>query len=646
MKIEIKDLLKCNFISSIESNNKNMLFVKHSMTEDGYNHNLMLYNGEFKKLTTSNKDMMPLFLNDDEVMFVSSRDSKEGYTKFYKININGGESEFLFSVPLAVNKFYKIGDGKYIFSANINLYFSDLYKESEEEYDKKLKEYKELRKREEEITSIAFYSNGTDYNYDDRNHLFLYDNGNLTRIFDDVNSHYSIFEISEKTNKALVVEIGYTNGIRNKKSTLLELDLNDLSINILSKNDVSIHRAFYQNNKVYMFATEMKNHGINENPKIYRIDNNEKNLVIDYDFSIGNTIGTDMRYGSNSAFYNTNDELYFLSTRGYYCNIYKFSDEKIEEVTNIKGSVDGFAFINNKLIILAFLDGKVQEFYEYETLKQISNLNDYINKETKIYTPEKFVFESNGDILDGFVIKPKDYDENKKYPCILDIHGGPKTVYSDIYYHEMQVFAEEGYFVIYTNPHGGDGRGNKFLDIFGKYGEIDYEDLMNFVDVCLEKYPNIDKDRIGVTGGSYGGFMSNWIVSHTDRFKACVTQRSISNWVSFYGVSDIGYYFATDQNRAFIDEKDYFDKMWNHSPLKYVDNVKTPTLVIHSDKDYRCPLEQGLQWFTALKHRNVDTKMMLYHNETHELSRSGSPKSRISRLDNIVKWMNLYLKKL
>ena len=205
----------------------------------------------------------------------------------------------------------------------------------------------------------------------------------------------------------------------------------------------------------------------------------------------------------------------------------------------------------------------------------------------------------------------------------------------------MQYWANEGYFVFFCNPVGSDGRGNAFADIRGKYGTIDYKNLMDFTDAVLEKYPQIDKKRIGETGGSYGGFMTNWIVGHTDRFACAATQRSISNWISFYGISDIGTYFSTDQTAGNIYDK--LDKMWEQSPLKYVDQVKTPLLFIHSDEDYRCPLSQGLQFYTALADRNHMVRMCVFHGENHELSRSGKPKHRVRRLTEITDWMNRFL---
>ncbi len=181
------------------------------------------------------------------------------------------------------------------------------------------------------------------------------------------------------------------------------------------------------------------------------------------------------------------------------------------------------------------------------------------------------------------------------------------------------------------------------MDITGKYGTVDYEDIMSFCDEFLAAYPEADADNMFETGGSYGGFMTNWIIGHTDRFRACASQRSISNWFSFCGVSDIGYPFAVDQNRA--DPWDDNEKMWFHSPLKYARNVKTPTLFIHSFEDYRCPIDQGYQMFSALVFNGVEAKMVCFRGENHELSRSGKPQHRIKRLKEITEWFENHRKK-
>lgn len=164
---------------------------------------------------------------------------------------------------------------------------------------------------------------------------------------------------------------------------------------------------------------------------------------------------------------------------------------------------------------------------------------------------------------------------------------------------------------------------------------------MDFTDEVLRLYPNIDRERLGVTGGSYGGYMTNWIVSQTNRFKAAATQRSISNWITEVTISDYGVDFPYEMQ--FTDINNCHDELWAMSPLKYANNVKTPLLFIHSTEDYRCTFPEALQYYTALRCRGVETKLVGFKGENHELSRSGKPKHRIKRLYEITEWMNNHL---
>ena len=258
--------------------------------------------------------------------------------------------------------------------------------------------------------------------------------------------------------------------------------------------------------------------------------------------------------------------------------------------------------------------------------------------------PQKITINSCCWDIDGWVLLPKDYDQSKSYPAILDIHGGPKTVFGEVFYHEMQAWANMGYFVFFCNPFGSDGKGNEFGDLRGKYGTIDYQNIMDFTDAVLAKYPAIDQKRVAVTGGSYGGYMTNWIIGHTNRFCCAATQRSISNWISFYGISDIGILFGQDQCAADIFTQEGVEKLWEHSPLKYIANMETPTLFIHSDEDFRCPIAEGYQLYTALLDKGVKTRMCVFHGENHELSRGGKPQHRLRRLNEITDWIVQYTK--
>ena len=302
---------------------------------------------------------------------------------------------------------------------------------------------------------------------------------------------------------------------------------------------------------------------------------------------------------------------------------------------------------HSSLCIIGFYQQNRSEIYLVHNPEKLQRLTYFNSQNLSTVKPLPLTITSRFDreAVNGYVLLPPDFRQEARasYPLILDIHGGPKTVYGSTYYHEMQVWANLGFVVCCTNPHGSDGRGNKFADIRGAYGQQDYDDLMDFLDAVLKTYPQIDSKRLGVTGGSYGGFMTNWIITHTKRFQAACTQRSISNWLSFYGTSDIGYLFATDQNKVKNFSLEDQKTLWEHSPLHYINNAVTPTLIIHSDADYRCPYEQGMQLHTALTALGVPNKLCVFHEENHELSRSGHIKAREQRLNLITHWFLQYL---
>ena len=248
----------------------------------------------------------------------------------------------------------------------------------------------------------------------------------------------------------------------------------------------------------------------------------------------------------------------------------------------------------------------------------------------------------DGNDLQGWILKPPGFDPNKKYPSIMEIHGGPLTQYGYLFMHEFNYLAAQGYVVYFCNPRGGRGYGEAHAKaIYRDWGNKDYIDLMAWADYVASQ-PYIDPARMGVTGGSYGGYMTVWIIGHTQRFKAAVTQRCVSNFVSMWGSSDFNWSFQTelDNKPPFEDLENY----WKHSPIAYIGTARTPTKVIHNEFDLRCPIEQGEQVFVALKRLGVDTEMVRFPDEFHGLSRSGRTDRRIARLNHILSWFEKYLK--
>jgi dipeptidyl aminopeptidase/acylaminoacyl peptidase len=212
--------------------------------------------------------------------------------------------------------------------------------------------------------------------------------------------------------------------------------------------------------------------------------------------------------------------------------------------------------------------------------------------------------------------------------------------------HEFQVLSDHGYAVVYTNPRGSVGYGEDFSGIIqGKWGDRDYKDLMEAMDHIIENFDYVDGDRLGVCGGSYAGYMTNWIVGQTDRFKASIAMRSISNWISMSGNSCVAFELGYPQHDISGGKPMWedFQHLWDMSPLKYVANVKHPHMFIVSEGDHRCPMGQAEEMFTALKQMMRVTEIIRIPNEGHGVSRDGSPSHRVERLRHIVRWFDRYL---
>ncbi|MDI6601732.1 MAG: S9 family peptidase [Thermoanaerobacteraceae bacterium] len=664
-KIKLDDITKFKFLSDpkYSPDGEYAAFIVHRMDveENKYRSNIWVYDvgkDRYFQLTSFDEEGSFIWLDSDTILFPGYRNPKdkeklendEDFTRFYKISVHGGEAVEAFTVNKKVTDIKSVDGETYVFTASFNLYKREFDGLSDEEKKDELKKRKEERDYQV-IDEIPYWANGKGFVNKDRNRLYLYhsETGNITPITDEY-TDVDMFNLSSDGSRLVFNARTYTNRMPITSDVYI-YDLKSGELKKLNKDSNLVYGYvdFLDDNMVITSGSDMKRYGINENKKFYIFDltTEERSLITpDLDMSLGNSVGSDSRYGHGKSFKVDNGCLYFISTERFNACLNKLDRSgKIERVIDGDGTVEAFDIKDGEILFIGFRNLMIGELYTFENgeERQITEFNEWLQNEKVLSKPERVEVETEPGVqIDGWVMKPADFDESKKYPAILDIHGGPKTVYGEIYFHEMQYWASEGYFVFFCNPRGSDGRGNEFSDIRGKYGTIDYEDIMKFTDYVLEKYTNIDPSRVGVTGGSYGGFMTNWIIGHTDRFRAAASQRSISNWISDFGTTDIGYYFNPDQVGG--TPWDNAEKYWEHSPLKYADKVKTPTLFIHSDEDYRCWMGEGLQMFTALKYFGVEARLCLFHGENHELSRSGKPKHRIRRLKEITEWFNGHLK--
>jgi len=314
-----------------------------------------------------------------------------------------------------------------------------------------------------------------------------------------------------------------------------------------------------------------------------------------------------------------------------------------QAVLRYSASADG-----SKVVYLVSTPTRINDLYCIDKPgaqpRQLTHANDTLFSQLTLTEPEEIWYESfDSKRIQAWVQRPPGFDPTKKYPLIIDIHGGPHTAYGYVFDHEFQWMAAQGYVVLYPNPRGSTSYGQEFGNVIQyKYPGDDFKDLMAGVDEVVRR-GGIDDKKMGVTGGSGGGLLTNWVVGHTDRFAAAVAQRDIANWADWWYTADFTLFqpnwFKTP---PFNDEEgDYKAR----SPITYINNVKTPLMLVLGEDDSRTPPGAGgEQMFRALKFRKIPTVMVKFPDETHELSRSGQPWHRIERLEHIVGWFDHWLK--
>src|SRR3954451_9938227 len=383
-----------------------------------------------------------------------------------------------------------------------------------------------------------------------------------------------------------------------------------------------------------------------------------KNLTEKYDFDVAGGIGGDQaapRGGNHRPIVWSRDgaSLLVVSAEKGSGNLKRFAiaTGAVENVTEGAHDLVGYSATHDGSTIAATVSTQtsigeiaiVDAARAFQaSVHPITHVNDELFKDIRQSEPEEIGYKSfDGRNIQGWILKPPDFDPAKKYPLILEIHGGPHSAYGNTYTHEFQWMAAKGYVVLFTNPRGSTSYGQEFGNIIQyRYPGDDYKDLMAGVDEVLKK-GYVDAARLGVTGGSGGGLLTNWTITQTQRFKAAVAQRDIADWYGFWFTADFTLFQPTWFKKApWEDPQDFAAR----SPITHVANVTTPLMLINGDWDYRTPpADGGEMMFRALKYRKIPTVMVRFPRETHELSRSGEPWHRVERLEHIVGWMDKWL---
>lgn len=643
-KINLKDFLDYKFLSGLVSSPSKTAatFISKNANVENNNYENKRYiikNNSVKEIRTSSKETCCCFDNDNTLIFGVSKEDALGATSFFKINTETNQITVAFDMPITANSIDKISDGKYFITAWIDELNPDSYLLEGKDRTCEAERIKE-ESAFQVIDEIPYWTNSDGYTNKRRHAGFVYSEkeNTLTRITE---SNFDLLAKAVKNEKVYLV--GETRiGKQKDKHQVYCYDIETKATTTLyGGNDYCIRDILLTDTRIILIASDEKPYGFNQNPSFYEVD--EKNgikLINAPDLSVYPSVGSDCRLGSTHLATTFGDELFFIANLENKVQIFKITaDNKCENVYCPNGTVDDLCVVDGKLIVVAMLGSALQEVYSLENNKAtaLTTFNTEVLSNKYVAEPEHYTIELEGKTIHGWVLKPINYEENKTYPAVLDIHGGPKMAYGEVFMHEMQVWANLGYFVFFCNPIGSDGFGDEYTDMRGKYGDIDYRSIMKFTDFVLEKYTQIDKTKVAVTGGSYGGFMTNWIIGHTDRFCCAASQRSISNWITHTLISDLGPSFSTDQVATNVFEGS--DEMFKKSPLAYAKNATTPTLFVHAANDHRCPLVEGMQMYAALQLKGVESRMCIIYGETHELSRNGRPKQRIRRLEEITNWI-------
>ncbi|WP_340081388.1 S9 family peptidase [Terribacillus sp. FSL K6-0262] len=657
--LSAQDLLNFSFLSDpqLSPDGKSVVFVQKVINKkEKYQSNLFLMDVDSKEITQftqgDHSDVQPRWSSDGQHIFFTS--NRSGKQQIWKIAFNGGEASQVTTFKRGASQPVLSPDGKKLM-VTVPLTASDNLE------DKEAKEKKTEEKRKPYITTnLVYKSDAKGFSDETFDHLVLIDleTGTPTLLTDGEYNHHSPafspngMHVAYSANRSEDPEQTFF-------SDIYQLDLTTKRTEKLTSSDKVFYTPNYSpdGKKLSLLGDDLEYTGATLT-RVWTLDLATKELsclTSDWDVECHDVAINDMGTGAASAgavWSKTNDALFFLASERGSTGLYQVTLDK--NITKVVGG---------KRQVYAFSTDKNQERFVYAVSQsaaipgdlfvsalsgsdeqRLTAVNEHLLQTKILSAPEDFHFKANdGTELQGWIMKPAGFQEGETYPLVLEIHGGPHAMYSHAFMHEFQVLAGKGYGVLYMNPRGSHGYGQQFVDaVRGDYGGIDYADVMVAVDYALENHDWIDASRLGVTGGSYGGFMTNWIVGHTNRFKAAVTQRSISNWLSFYGVSDIGYFFTEWEHKTTVMEDP--EELWRISPLRYAKNIQTPLLILHSENDYRCPIEQAEQLYVALKQQKKPTRFVRFPESNHELSRSGDPGLRIIRLNEITDWFETYLK--
>ena len=620
---------------------EHVVFAKRTVKDDkrGWDSNVWIANtrsGELHQFTYANQDSSPRWSpQGDYLLFNGTRNDESG---LYKIRFRGGEAHpFLKLEQGSVSDYEWLPGGEQmLLSISLKTEVSDPLEKADEDDDSA------------DVTQIrhaVYKTQGRYLEHDSERSLWLYDiaEGQLTALTHGDGYDANDAQLSPDGTRVLFASNRHPDALDGAYSqSLLMVDLQGNETRISTADGRASQARWLDDSRiVYLHTPAPYSHTA---LKVMDLESGHAEVLVEtVDFS---PQGLEVMDGA----------LYFVSDDRGSRTLQRF-DIDSREFTRLDG--EGYSLGQLHMNVHGYVairehEAMLPELYMHHWDPQgavhgigghtrLTGFNRELNRELSLSRYERFQVSANGEQqTDGFFLEPSNRELGQEYPLILNIKGGPGGMWGHQFMQEMQLMAARGYAVVFVNYRGSSGYGQDFSDqVREDYGGSDFEDNMLAVDYVLENYDWIDSERLFVTGGSHGGFLTNWITTQTDRFKAAVTQRSVSNWVSEAGTQAFPPASMRVEFGGTIWEN--FDYYWDRSPLKYADRVTTPTLIIHSTDDHITPVGQGEEWFYALKANDVETEMVVFSGEGHGLSRGGRPINLVERLNRIVDWFDRYL---
>ncbi len=629
-----EDLYKLTLVSNprLARDASRVAFVVTRLRKDDYSSSIWAGDsGGVRPITSGGRDYCPAWSPDSEaIAFV--RGERGGPSKLMMVNASGGEPWIVAELEYSVGWLEWSPTGDYLVAAG--------RRRPEKKYEER--DYLDIRR-------VTLWYNGEGWVYDRPSVVYKisYPSGGVERISPEgVDSYLP----AVSPDGRFIAYARSPSELEPYKGEVAVYDVETGDERVI-ESGMTVSGIAWSRDGVYLAVRGHfweRGNATHHKIYVYNVETGEKEcLSCMLPYNTLNTVNSDVRGPScaRNLEWDENGWVYFQVHERGRVHVYRArpGGEPVPFLEAGHGVIDEFTLGGNEPIIAYtyMTPTEPKELYmgTRDNRVRVTGFNDWLRRERDLAEPVEFVVGEGQSAIDAWILPPSETgDCSKCVPWVLYIHGGPKTSFGYGFMFEFHVLSGAGYAVVYSNPHGSDGYDEEFADIRGRLGTIDYEDLMNVADEATSHYDYLDPERGAVAGGSYGGWMTNYIITRTTRFRAAVTMRSCSDWSSFYGASDIGWYFAREilEAEPWASPEAYVEK----SPLFHLDKARAPTLIIHSTADYRCPLDQAITLYRGLRVNGVEARLALFPGENHDLMRNGMPRRRIARLKLILEWLH------